>query len=292
VSARPAASYIDAVALRARLDGREPTTVLDVRWSLSGPPGIDVYADGHIPGAVFVDLDRDLADPPGAGGRHPLPDPQRFALAMRRAGVSRDRLVVVTDGGDGAGSARCWWLLRHHGIDAVVVLDGGFAAWVAAGGEVETGVAAAPYGEDGPPGERPFTASVARMPVLDAEGAARLARDGVLLDARAAARYAGEVEPVDAVAGHIPGALSMPVPAAVLGEDGLVVGPDVLAHRFARVGAAPGAAVGAYCGSGVTASQLVLALHSIGVEAALYTGSWSQWITDPVRPVATGSVPG
>ncbi len=284
--------FITVPELREALAADVPPTVLDVRWGLSGPPGSEVYAAGHVPGAVFVDHDADLADPPGAGGRHPLPDPQRFARAMRRAGVTLDRPVVVTDGSDGSIAARLWWLLTHHGHDHVQVLDGGFAAWAASGAEVATGGDGAPYDDAGPAEGYPFLASEARLPVVDAEGAAALAREGVLLDARAAARYAGEVEPVDPVAGHIPGALSMPVPAAVLGEDGHVVDRETLAARFARVGAVPGAVVGAYCGSGVTATHLVLAMHAIGVEAALYAGSWSGWVTDPSRPVATGSLPG
>ncbi|MFN8146022.1 MAG: rhodanese-like domain-containing protein [Candidatus Nanopelagicales bacterium] len=211
---------------------------------------------------------------------------------MRRAGVTLDRPVVVTDGSDGSIAARLWWLLTHHGHDHVRVLDGGFAAWSASGAEVAVGDEGAPYDDAGPADGYPFLATEARLPVLDAEGAAALARGGVLLDARAAARYAGEVEPVDPVAGHIPGALSMPVPAALLGEDGHVVDRETLAARFARVGAVPGAAVGAYCGSGVTATHLVLAMHAIGVDAALYAGSWSGWVTDADRPVATGSLPG
>lgn len=284
--------FVRAAQLHELLSGPRPPVVLDVRWSLVGPPGAEVHAAGHVPGAVFVDLDVTLASPPGAGGRHPLPDPTVFARHMRRAGVTLDRPVVVTDGADGSVAARAWWLLRHHGHDDVRVLDGGFAAWAAGGFDVATGPSGPPYGDDGPAEGYPFTASQARMPVLDTDAAAALARSGVLLDARAAARYAGEVEPVDPVAGHIPGALSMPVPAALLGEDGLVVGVDELAGRFARVGVSPGAAVGAYCGSGVTATHLILAMHALGIEAALYAGSWSSWVTDPARPVATGSLPG
>ena len=284
--------FLTVPELRDALAADPAPVVLDVRWGLSGPPGREVYSLGHVPAAVFVDLDADLADPPGSGGRHPLPDPQRFARAMRRAGVTLDRPVVVTDGSDGSIAARLWWLLTHHGHDQVRVLDGGFAAWAGSGAEVATGDDGAPYGDDGPPEGYPFLATEARLPVIDADAAAALARHGVLLDARAAARYAGEVEPVDPVAGHIPGALSMPVPAAQLGEGGHVVDRATLAARFARVGAVPGAAVGAYCGSGVTATHLVLAMHAIGVDAALYAGSWSGWVTDPTRPVATGSLPG
>jgi thiosulfate/3-mercaptopyruvate sulfurtransferase len=280
------APIIDVAGLHEALATATPPVVLDVRWSLTGPPGNVAFAAGHVPGAVYVDLDRHLADPPGERGRHPLPDPARFAAAMRRAGVSLDRGVVVMDGTDGAVAARAWWLLRHHGHDDVRLLDGGFAAWVEAGGEVATGSPVDPHDDAGPPTDRPFTADVARLPVLDAPAAAALARTGVLLDARAPARYAGEVEPVDRVAGHIPGAVNAPTSAAV-DAHGRFVGPDVLRSHFADLEVRPGMAVGAYCGSGVTAAHTVLALHSIGIEAALYPGSWSEWITDPARPVAT-----
>ena len=283
--------FLDVPALSTRIGSESAPVVLDVRWSLTGPPGHDAFAAGHIPGAVYVDLDRDLADPPSARGRHPLPDPDRFAAAMRRAGVSLDRPVVVTDGGDGSVAARAWWLLRHHGHDRVTVLDGGVAAWAHAGHDLVTGPSVEPYDDAGPSGERPFTADVARLPVLDAAGAAALARSGVLLDARAAARYTGEAEPVDRVAGHIPGALSFPVPT-VLAADGRALDPLELTRRLSRTDVEPGVSVGAYCGSGVTAARLVLALHALGIEAALYAGSWSEWVADVTRPVATGSLPG
>jgi thiosulfate/3-mercaptopyruvate sulfurtransferase len=283
--------FVSVDALREELASARPPVVLDIRWSLGGAPGNLEFAAGHLPGAVYVDLDADLADPPGARGRHPLPDPRRFAATMRRAGVALDRRVVVTDGRDGAFAARAWWLLRHHGHDDVRLLDGGFAAWRASGAEVATGGPAAPDTDDGPSTERPFTADVARGAVLDAESAAALARDGVLLDARAPARYAGEVEPVDTAAGHIPGAINAPT-AMALDTSGTFLGRDELTRRYADLGVAPGASVGAYCGSGVTAAHTVLVLHSIGIDAALYPGSWSEWITDPARPVATSSKPG
>jgi thiosulfate/3-mercaptopyruvate sulfurtransferase len=283
--------FVSVDALRAELAAGEPPVVLDIRWSLGGAPGNLEFAAGHVPGAVFVDLDSDLADPPGHRGRHPLPDPRRFAAAMRRAGVTLDRRVVVTDGGDGAFAARAWWLLRHHGHDDVRLLDGGFAAWRESGSDVATGGQAAPYSDDGPPTERRFTADVARSAVLDAGEAAALARSGKLLDARAPARYAGELEPVDARAGHIPGAVNAPTSMA-LDASGRFLGRDELVARFADLDVEPGSAIGAYCGSGVTATHTILALHSIGIAAALYPGSWSEWITDPARPVATTSKPG
>lgn len=279
---------VDAAGLAAELASDRPPVLLDVRWSLVGPPGREVFAEGHMPGAVFIDLDTDLADPPGLGGRHPLPDPARFAAAMRRAGVVLDRPVVVMDGRDGTSAARAWWLLRHHGHDDVRLLDGGLAAWTAAGGDRATGDAASPYGDDGPADGVRFTADVARLPVLDADGAAEMAGEGVLLDARAEVRYRGEQEPIDPVAGHIPGALSFPT-LDLVEADGRLLPADVVRTLVAGLDVRPGTPVGVYCGSGVTASHQVLALAEAGIEAALYAGSWSEWITDPARPVARGS---
>lgn len=270
----------------AELAGLSPApALLDVRWRLGGPPGRELYLAGHIPGAVFTDLDRDLAARPGPGGRHPMPAAADFQAAMRRAGVRDDRLVVVYDDADSTAAARAWWLLRYFGHRSVRVLDGGYLAWTAAGHPVETGQP--PSGPE--PGD--FTASPGHLELLDAAGAAALARAGLLLDARAGERYRGETEPVDPVAGHIPGAISAPT-AANVNPDGTFQRPADLARRFAVLGADGQTAVGAYCGSGVTAAHEVLALTLAGIPAALYAGSWSEWITDPARPVATGQDPG
>ncbi|MGH3168918.1 MAG: sulfurtransferase [Trebonia sp.] len=284
--------------------------VVDVRWRLGGPPGIEEYAAGHIPGAVFVDLDTDLAAPvaDGSRGRHPLPARDDFEAAMRRAGVRNDQPVVVYDAADSTSAARAWWLLRYFGHPAVRVLDGGFRAWKAAGPGIETSGSARDAARGAyVPGD--FATDPGHMTLLEAASAAALARAGVLLDARAAERYRGETEPVDPVAGHIPGAVSAPTGANVSG-DGTFKGPGELAARFGALGvpgalgasgadgspsgsfrdpAGPEPVVGAYCGSGVTAAHEVLALEVAGVPAALYAGSWSEWITDPSRPVATGA---
>ncbi|WP_059011452.1 sulfurtransferase [Streptomyces specialis] len=254
--------------------------LLDVRWRLGGPPGRPEYERGHLPGAVYVDLDSELAAPPGPGGRHPLPDPAVFGAAMRRAGVSPGRPVVVYDGGQGWGAARAWWLLRWTGHEETRVLDGGLAAW---DGELTTEVPAPAAGD--------FTPRPGALPVLDADAAARLARSGVLLDARAGERYRGEVEPIDPVGGHIPGARSAPTTENV-GPDGRFRPAAELAARFAELGAVPGTEVGVYCGSGVSGAHEILALAVAGVDAALYPGSWSEWSADPGRPVATGPEPG
>jgi thiosulfate/3-mercaptopyruvate sulfurtransferase len=261
------------------IDRLEQTTLLDVRWSLNGPPGIDEYLKGHLPGAVFVDLDRELSAAPGPAGRHPLPDAWSFTAAMRNAGVSRSRPVVVYDAGNSMAAARAWWLLRYFGHGRVAVLDGGLAAWTAVGYPVSTQPLVAGHGD--------FVATPGGMPLVDAAGAARLADAGVLLDSRAPDRYSGESEPVDPVAGHIPGARNRPT-TANLDEAGRFLAPHALEAAFRGLGIDGGAQVGAYCGSGVSAAHQVLALELAGYPAALYVGSWSEWITDPSRPVALG----
>jgi thiosulfate/3-mercaptopyruvate sulfurtransferase len=279
---------VSTAGLATLLAGPRPPVLLDVRWRLGGPPGRAEYAAGHLPGAVYLDLDTDLAAPPGAGGRHPLPDPADLQRVLRAAGVTTDRLVVVYDAADGSIAARAWWLLRWAGHDAVAVLDGGHAAWLAEGRAVSTD---APHPEPGDIDVRP-----GQLPVLAAGRAAALARTGTLLDARAPERYRGDTEPVDPRAGHIPGARNAPFAAHTDGT-GRWHTPAALAERFAELGVTPGEPVGAYCGSGVTAASVVLALEAAGVTtreapAALYAGSWSHWCTDPERPVATGPEPG
>jgi thiosulfate/3-mercaptopyruvate sulfurtransferase len=275
---------ISVEELARAVGGRRLPTLLDVRWSLAGPPGLDDYLAGHLPGARFVDLDRDLAAPPGHGrGRHPLPEAGDFEAAMRRAGVSVQRPVVVYDAGGGLSAARAWWLLRYFGHPDVRLLDGGYAAWVATGLATSTDEPEVEAGD--------FTVVPGGMPVLDATSAAQMAKAAVLLDARAAERYRGEVEPVDPVAGHIPGARSAPT-TDNLGSDGRFLAAAALRDRFAAAGVQPGGSVGAYCGSGVTAAHEVLALQIAGISAALYPGSWSEWVSDPARPVATGAARG
>ncbi|MFI6780975.1 sulfurtransferase [Micromonospora sp. NPDC050276] len=277
---------VEVDRLVAELDQADPPTLLDVRWRLVGPPGRDDYRAGHLPGAVFVDLDTALCGAPGAGGRHPLPDPAALQAALRAAGVRAGHPVVVYDGGDGLAAARAWWTLRWAGHRPVRLLHGGYPAWVAADRPVSTD---APTPAPGDVVVRPGD-----LPVLDAGQAAALAAadDAVLLDVRAAPRYRGEVEPIDPVAGHVPGAANLPA-GEYVGPDGRFPAADVLRERFAAAGVTEDRSVGAYCGSGVTAAQAVLALHLAGrPDAALYVGSWSNWVADPARPVASGSTSG
>lgn len=255
--------------------------LVDTRLALTGSTGRERYDAGHVPGATYLDVDDDLAAPPGLGGRHPLPDGAAFVAAVRRAGISTGSRVVVYDDGPGTAAARLWWLLRDYGHDDVLVLDGGLATWTAAGRPVSTEpVVPEPGDWDGTPG---------RLPVVDAEQAQAMASDGVLLDVRAAERFRGEHEPIDPVAGHIPGAISAPL-SGNTDQLGRFLRDDELRRRFEALRVADGVATAAYCGSGVTATQTVLALRLAGFEdAALYPGSWSAWIADPSRPIATGA---
>ncbi|WP_037672056.1 sulfurtransferase [Streptomyces griseus] len=280
-------AIISASELAGAVAGENPPVVLDVRWQLSlakaaGEPPFDgraEYTAGHIPGAVYVDLDQELAAAPGERGRHPLPDVAEFGAAMRRAGVSAGTPVVVYDGGQGWAAARAWWMLRWTGHPDVRVLDGGLPSWQ---GQLSV--------ESPTPAEGDFEPVPTPADLLDADEAAALARSGVLLDARAGERYRGEVEPIDRVGGHIPGAVSAPTTENV-GPDGRFLPAEELRDRFKALGASDGTAVGVYCGSGVSGAHEVLALAVAGVPAALYVGSWSEWSSDPSRPVAVGPDP-
>lgn len=267
---------VDALAAELADD---PPVLLDVRWRLEGPPTYQDYLAGHLPGAVFADLDRDLADPPGDRGRHPMPDPAALEATLRRWGVRESGRVVAYDDADATIASRAWWLLRWAGVADVRILDGGLRAWLAGGQPLSDVVPAPPAGD--------VVVRPGQMPVVDADGAAAMVRDGVLLDARAEERYRGEVEPMDKVAGHIPGAVSAPV-AGNTDADGRLLSRESLRARFAGLGADSSQPIGVYCGSGVTATQEVFALELAGVPAALYPGSWSEWIAGGQRPVATG----
>ncbi|WP_222851634.1 sulfurtransferase [Phytoactinopolyspora mesophila] len=257
-----------------------PVVLLDVRWKLGAPHGLEQYRSGHLPGAVFVDLETELAAPASPEeGRHPLPAIMDLEHAARRWGVCGDSLVVAYDDNAAMSAARAWWLLRWGGFSEVRLLDGGLGAWRRAGYPLESG--------DVRPEPGDVVLRPGAMPVLDADDAAVMAHGGVLLDARAAERYRGETEPVDPRAGHIPGALSAPT-TENLDADGRFRPVAELQQRFATLGVEAGApaGVGVYCGSGITAAHEVAALELAGVRAALYPGSWSQWSCDPERPAA------
>lgn len=255
----------------------EDAVLLDVRWQLGRTDGREQYLAGHLPGAVFVDLETELAAHGApAEGRHPLPSLQALQSAARRWGINPGSRVVVYDATGGLAAARAWWLLRWGGLTEVTILDGGLAGWT---GELATG--------DVVPTPGTVTLTGGGMPVLTADEAAALpGRGGVLLDARAAERYRGEVEPVDPKAGHVPGAVSAPTTDNL--DGGRFRTAAVLTERFAALGVRPGTTVGVYCGSGVTAAHEVAALAEAGIDAALWPGSWSEWSNDPSRPVATG----
>ncbi len=272
---------VDVGTLAAELAGAQPPVLIDVRWSLAGPPGIEAYHAGHLPGARFADLDTELAGRRGAGGRHPLPEAVDFEGLMRRLGVRNDSAVVVYDAADGVPAARAWWDIRYFGHDDVRVLDGGYAAWVAAGLQVTPDVPAVEPGD--------FEASAGGLPLLDADSAARLAANGVLIDVRVGERFRGEMEPVDPIAGHIPGAVNLPTGGNV-GPDGKFLDTETLAERFDALRLGDGVEVGAYCGSGVNAAHTAFAMTIAGLPTpALYVGSWSNWIADGSRPIATGA---
>lgn len=257
-----------------------PPRILDVRWSLGGPPGRPLYRAGHLPGAVYVDLDTELAAPPEPmAGRHPLPSEESLTRAARGWGLNDGDAVVVYDDLAGMSAARAWWLLRHGGVTDVRVLNGGLSAWREAGHPLRTDDETVERGN--------VSLHYGRMPTLTIDEAAALPDSGVLLDARAGERFRGEIEPIDPRAGHIPGAVSAPTTQNV-DAHGRFLPADALAERFRSFGVRSDAPVGVYCGSGVTAAHEAIALEIAGFTAAVYPGSYSQWSNHLDRPVALG----
>ncbi len=263
--------------------------IVDCRFQLSDTEaGRRMYAQGHIPGARYAHLDEDLSSPiTPASGRHPLPAAHDMAARLRAWGVNPDSQVVCYDDAGGAIAGRLWWLLRWLGHRAGAVLDGGIQAWQDAGGQLES---VAPQVRPGNFSAQPDTAlglsTEQVMAIVDGK------REDCLLDARGATRYRGDEEPLDRVAGHIPGALNLPF-AENLGPDGRFLAPERLRERFrARIGERDPQHVVHSCGSGVTACHNMLAMEVAGLEGSrLYPGSWSEWIADPARPVARGDEP-
>lgn len=271
---------VPVAELRSLLASGAAPRILDVRWTLQQPDGRADHAKAHLPGAVYVDLDTELSthgEP--SEGRHPLPTKETLQRAARGWGLRTGDAVVVLDAGPGVAAARAWWLLRHAGLTDVRILDGGLAAWQAAGGAVESGHVTPAPGD--------IELSWGHMPVVDLDEAADLPGHGILLDVRAPERYSGEVEPMDPVAGHIPGAVNTPN-LDLLEPDGRFLPPAQIRDRVAEVGIDDGTTVAAYCGSGVNAAHAVAALEIAGIRAALYPGSWSQWSNTPGMPVAVG----
>lgn len=264
----------DALAAGAQL--------LDVRWRLGEQPGAGFgrYLQGHLPGARFLDLEAVLTGPATDPtlGRHPLPDADQLGAGLGALGIDGSRPIVVYDEPGSFAAGRAWWVLRWAGLD-VRVLDGGVGAWVASGRPLETD-------EPEVTGRAPLALSTGRLPTLDADAAAGFG--GVLVDVRAPERYRGHHEPIDPRAGHIPGAVNRPV-TGFWREDGTLPTAAELRELLALPDS--GTPVAVYCGSGVSAAQVVLALATLGVDAALYPASWSGWSSDPDRPVASGDAP-
>jgi thiosulfate/3-mercaptopyruvate sulfurtransferase len=271
---------ITATELLQRIAAGESLAILDVRWQLTSPDGSADYERGHIPGAVYVSLEDELSDHTvGGRGRHPLPSGRAVEAAGRRWGIRRGGSVVVYDDWNRAGSARAWWVLTAAGLQDVRILDGGLASWTAAGGALEVGAVVPEPGDVTVPHDDLYTGA---RPTLTADNTA--AAGLILLDARAPERFRGDVEPIDPVAGHIPGARNMPS-TEMLVDDGSFLSDADLTGLFDGVRASN---IGVYCGSGVTASVVVAALAAVGIDAALYPGSWSEWCSDPTRPVESG----
>ncbi|MBP2436499.1 sulfurtransferase [Microbacterium amylolyticum] len=275
-------ALITVAELREAQAGENPPVILDVRWTLGAPAeaGRAAYDGGHIPGAIYVDLDVDLADHTNDDprrGRHPLPTTAQIQASARRWGLHSSSAIVLVDDNASQGAARGWWVLRWAGFTTVRVLDGALAAWREEGLPLESSEPAVAPSD--------ITLTTGHMPILTADDAGQIAREGLLLDARPEDRFRGENETRDPRAGHIPGAVNAPTAGNLDGQR--FASDDALRTRYEGLGVR-GGTVGVSCGSGVTACHDLLALSVIGVSAALYPGSWSAWANDPDRPVQLG----
>ncbi|UYO97021.1 sulfurtransferase [Microbacterium sp. M28] len=274
---------VSAAELSELITSGTPVRVLDVRWRLGGPDGYPDYLEGHVSGAVYVDLQTELSRHGRPDeGRHPLPDTATVQDAARRWGLNDGDRVVVYDDYGGLAAARAWWILRHGSID-VRVLDGGWPAWRASGAPVESGAVTAHPGS--------VTLTDITGDSLTIDEVAAYPASGVLLDVRAPERYRGETEPYDPVAGHIPGAINLPTKAH-LAADGTALDGEAIRATLTASGVDEVTPVAAYCGSGITAAHTALMLAEAGVDAKIFHGSWSQWSNTTGRPVATGPQPG
>ena len=281
-------TLVDTATLASHLADPE-WLVVDVRSSLADLDyGRNAYVEGHVPGAVFADLNRDLSGEPGEGrGRHPLPDVTTMASRLGDLGVGPDVQVVAYDDADGAYAARLWWMLRYLGHDAVAVLDGGFGAWTAEGRPVASGV------ERREARELDVAVRSEMAVTADDVDDIRLDASRVLVDSRSPDRYRGANETIDPVAGHIPGARNRFFKANVDSSGRMRDAEALRPELEAALGGVAPERVVVYCGSGVTACQNLLALEHVGLAGAkLYPGSWSEWIADATRPVAVGDAPG
>jgi len=275
---------ITAAELSDLITAGDPVTVLDVRWRLDQPNGRATYLQGHIPGAVYVSLEDELSDHAVTGrGRHPLPSGRSIEGAARRWGIRAGVPTVVYDDWNRAGSARAWWVLTAAGLPDVRILDGGLSAWRTTGGSLATGPVTPPPGNAAVLHDDLYAGA---LPTLTAQQ--MLAADLTLLDARAPERFRGDVEPIDPVAGHIPGAKNLPS-GTMLADDGTFLAEEALSRLLSGHGIESEGRLGAYCGSGVTAAITLAALATLGRDAALFPGSWSEWSSDPSRAVARGS---
>lgn len=275
-----ASVFVGVEELAGRLGNEPKLVLLDVRQQ-DGVDGLGGYLSAHIPGAVHVEFETELAgEPQGFSGRRPLPSIDILQRDARRWGIEEDSAVVIYDDAKGTQAARAWWVLRWAGITDVRLLDGGLNAWIKAGHATTDEATLAKRTK--------VAISGGYLPVLDADGAAAIARSTLLVDARGAAAYRGEDGPRG---GHIPGALNLPT-TENLDRDGLLLPAETLRTRFAEAGIDGSKVVGVYCGGGVAGAHEIAALTSIGIQAALFPGSWSAWSSDPSRPIATGSEPG
>jgi len=279
------ASLIDCQWLKAHLADPH-VVVVDTRWYLLNPTqGREEYVAKHIAGAMYLSIDHDLSAPAWDGpGRHPLPKPEHFVATMSQAGIDHTCHVVIYDSAGGSIATRLWWLLRYYGHTAVSILDGGWQAWEATNGPVRSGNETRPA--------RQFVGTPNHAMVIDADHVERLRHDQqvLILDARAHERYTGAVEPFGPRAGHIPGAVSAPF-AGNLNPDGTLKPVADLTARYHDLGVTQAQHVICYCGSGVTATHDIFALHLSGIDATLYPGSWSDWSSQEGRPITTGEHP-
>lgn len=268
--------------LQGELESGRPVRLLDVRWRLDVPEGRPEYVAGHLPGAVYVDLERELSKRGyPEDGRYPLPDVEDLESAVQRWGVRTGDLVVVYDDNDAVAAARAWWLLRRRGL-RVRVLDGGLRAWVGHGGPLERGDFAPPRGD--------ARLTSADPGAVTMDEAARAPVEGYLIDVRAPEHYRGLAPGLDPVAGHIPGALNIPV-IAHIARDGTFRSPAEIRAVLDAFGVDPGRPITLYCGAGISSAHSALAYAEAGIETRIYPGSWSQWSRSPRRPVAVGRTP-